>query len=73
VTCNLPHTEKWSKWYQFMEANPELSPCDIGKHIGPKQAAVSRRLTAHPRPVKDVLDLALHRFFAPVGQEVGRA
>jgi hypothetical protein len=34
--------------------------------------AVHAYATAHPRPVKDVPDLALHRFLAQVGQEVGR-
>jgi hypothetical protein len=35
--------------------------------------AIHTYATAHPRPVKDVLDLALHRVLAQVGQEVGRA
>jgi hypothetical protein len=148
--------DEWSEWYQFVDANPELSQREMGEHFGLTPAAVSRRwaarklapftygepesatddpelpdiarqcnvdelkthvsvieaflatlhqqltylpdapngapthqrgfvmaddlceaihayATAHHRQVKDVLDLALHRFFAQVGQEVGRA
>jgi len=46
VKSSIPHPDKWSEFYQFVDANPERSPRDIGEPCGLKQAAVSRRWIA---------------------------
>jgi len=54
---------------------PERAPDDAIQRIATVHSGApdGSPATAHPRPVKDVLDLALHRVLAQVGQEVGRA
>lgn len=44
---SIPHPDKWSEWYQFVDANPERSPREIGEPFGFMPAAGSRRWTAH--------------------------
>jgi hypothetical protein len=46
VRPTIPHADKLSEFYQYVDAHPTLSQREIGEHFGIKQAAVSRRLTA---------------------------